>query len=299
MIFRYASVVRLFCACTFVVSLCISSRVTCNAQTALRADTLTKIALKVHLSLGSTTLAAACKTLSAQTGLTIEPIAYLQERTLLLEIDGLSARATLDALAEANEWNWHETTPGHILISRVLPRYPQNLPQISKYVVAAIPKDIRDFIYLGKTPEELKRAVLPQDMARPADFPFQKPSLTPESADDGCKSKLMELTYRAAVKFAGLLEPKPKVGAFFAYKQMKPEAQKQLLIYMVFATLRDTSRSLLENEFSPYQLDMTKATMELGGNMLSIGQHTIEGKTDSYSSFGAQAPHLPEAPLKP
>ena len=297
MCFRYDVMFRIFLVCTFSALFGIASCISGSAQSSLRPATQSLLTKKVHLSLGSTTLPTLLKALSTQTGLIIEAAAYLQERLLVLEIDDISARVILDELAEANDWKWRETTAGHILLSRTLPRYPQNLPEIHKYVVSALPKDIRDFMYLGKTAEELKHVVLPTNSAIPVDSAIHQ-KLMPESASGGSRQKLLELKYRAAEAFTRLLEPKTEIGKLYPYTQLQPEAQEQLLLYMMFYTLQESSSDLLYNSFTPYQLDMAKAVIEFKGNLMTIGSHNIVGNDNYFYSFGAQVPHLPESPPK-
>ena len=76
----------------------------CNAMCAMARciaapvdDSLSKA---VHLRLGRTALNQAAEALSKQTGLDIEPAAYLRLHQVTIYLDGISARDALDAIAE-------------------------------------------------------------------------------------------------------------------------------------------------------------------------------------------------------
>ena len=80
----------------------------CGASAqSVESDSVTeKLSRRIHLELGKTTLAEVAAALSEQTGLKIEPADYLNDRIMVVRIQGVSARSALNALSELNDWRW-------------------------------------------------------------------------------------------------------------------------------------------------------------------------------------------------
>ncbi len=259
-------------------------------QSALHPDTKVKLQTRVHLSLGKTTLAKALEVLSKQTGLTIEASPGLSERVLLVEMNDITASNALNALAICNEWNWSETTPGNIRLRRSLPRNPTTLEEVQKFVVAALPKDVRDFVCIGKSVAEIKNYTIPID-PQLANTPFAKPPVN-RSLSMFSQGKIFAVDSALAREISALLKPKPTDGAYYAYKTLTPEIQEKLLLYALLYTLKETRSGLLYNEFAPFQKDPNKVTVELKGSSLDVGSHTIQGTSDVFQSFGMDIGNL-------
>lgn len=250
-------------------------------QSALHPETKVKLQARVHLSLGKTTVAKALEVLSKQTGLTIEASTGLSERVLVVEMNDITASNALNALSACNEWVWSETTPGNIRLRRSLPRNPTTLDEVQKFVVAALPKDVRDFVCIGKSVADLKNYTIPLLDPQLANTPFAKPPVQ-GSLYMFSQGKIFAVDSALAREISALLKPKPTEGAYYAYKTLTPEIQEKLLLYALIYTLKETQSGLLYNEFAPFQKDPNKVTVELKGSALDVGSHTIQGNSDVF-----------------
>ena len=82
----------------------------------------------VTLNMGRTTIDAVVIELEKKTGLTIQMAKYLRGHKVLCDVEGVSARAVLDALVQMNHWRWYETThPGTIALVGKAADVPRNI----------------------------------------------------------------------------------------------------------------------------------------------------------------------------
>ena len=78
--------------------------------------------------MGRTTIDAVVIELEKKTGLTIQMAKYLRGHKVLCDVEGVSARAVLDALVQMNHWRWYETThPGTIALVGKAADVPRNI----------------------------------------------------------------------------------------------------------------------------------------------------------------------------
>jgi hypothetical protein len=115
----------------------------------------TQLATQVRLSLGETRLSVFAQELSRQSGVKIYVAEEIQRRPLIVEIDQLSVRETLDAVAALNEWKWYVDLEQNIRIEQPRNRLPQNVAELSTSLAHALPADLRRFAGIGSSLEQL------------------------------------------------------------------------------------------------------------------------------------------------
>ena len=258
-----------------------------------------RISTKVNLSLGLTTLEKVTQSLSAQTGLSIEASTYLRDRKLIIQMKDMSAAAALNSLAELNDWQWMEVKENHLLITRPTINRPQNVPEISRAIQAALPKDFRRYMGIG----------VPVDDLPLIDNP--KTSRSFEREREVHPMRRTEMLVRVNSKIRPLLEAQqnelfqttqPGIlgGKELAYSRLLPSQKKSLVVSLVVRALSDlcggnptiipvTPLNVMTGYIRSDLLDVEKDEIFLfHGTDLMIGRTVIENGVLTYS--GSEAP---------
>lgn len=98
-----------------MISACLLFPVFATAQDKAKSQVAERLQTKVSVTLGTVTLPEVLAALSKQTGLIIQAEPYLQERKIFVQLNGVTARAALDALAELHDWTWRDMDENRIL----------------------------------------------------------------------------------------------------------------------------------------------------------------------------------------
>lgn len=199
-----------------------------------------KLDTAVNLRLGETMLPAVMKAISEQTGLQVEAAEYLHERRLTVWMQGVTARAALDALSQLYDWTWYKTDTGRYRLARRTMRAPRRLADVSSYLQAALPRDIRTYLALPPLPRRN-----PGEVTR-----FQtsaQMSMTVEKAKQA-------LTASLASDLGN--------GRTISYDKLTPEQKEELLLTLLFARYDDLAE-LLHDDPGPHQMDVSTVLLAL------------------------------------
>jgi hypothetical protein len=230
----------------------------------------------VHLNLGVTTVDKALAALSDQTGLTIRAAEYLQERTLTIYVDNISAAAVLEALDTLNDWIWSTTQPNHVLVTRRRLRFEAIPTAVTSSMQAAIPRDIRTYLRIATPSEDTSKYV----NAFEGSFPHNK-----RAAFD----RLMKTIIADQTHLVTSLQPGILTGEPIAYTRLTSAQRSDLLVALVFPLLRDMDYEMLHGDALPHVSDVKDALLQYSGaTTLLIGSEINDGKTSSGTGFGAQ-----------
>lgn len=217
-----------------------------------------KLSTKVHLRLGKTTLARVAAALSEQTGLKFEPAYYLADRDMIAQMDGVSARAVLNALAELNDWKWREMPDHAISIARHLLRPPQVPVAIPRIIQSAMPKDTRAFLTIATPSEDL--AV------------YANPLLADWSAASSKQRKAAVFMRDTQGDLFGSLPPDSVKGDPIPFDKLSDPQQRNLAAQFAFQLIFSLDQYLL-SDFRPFVYDPAAARLEIFQNRFRIGNH--------------------------
>jgi hypothetical protein len=234
----------------------IADALTCTAipvraqQPALAADEK-RLETPVRLNMGATTLNRIMAQLSAQTGLTIQAADYLRERRLTVQMEGLTAREALDALAELHDWTWSRVEPGRYLLKRRVIRRPGLLEDIPRMMQIGLPRDLRAWLRLP---------------ALPKDDPSETTSL-PHHAS------LISIARDQKNRLLFGMEPLLRKRETIAVSELQPEPHTRLLIWLLLQNY-GSLQGLLHDDFGVQSIRPAAASLwlEPGGVML-IGMY--------------------------
>ncbi|HZO90746.1 MAG TPA: hypothetical protein VFB38_20625 [Chthonomonadaceae bacterium] len=234
-----------------------------------------KLAIRVHLRLGPTTLEKVAAALSQQTGLAINAASYLREHKLIVQMDNLPAQDALDALAALNEWIWYKTEPGHYLITRPRVRLPREIAEIPPALYKAMPIEMRRYAGFGVSVEELSPIADPQ-MRQELEALKQQGTYELMAPQASVGAKMDSLRLKQQNLLVEVLKPDPFDGKITPYSRLTPEQKQALLIFFVSNALESAiaqPRSLaFSGRLLPFQRDIRKADIVMTAeNCLQIG----------------------------
>jgi hypothetical protein len=223
-----------------------------------------KLSTKIHLRLGKTTLTKVAAAIAQQTGLKVEPADYVSDREMIADMEGVSARAALNALSELNDWKWRETPEHAIAIARHLARPPQVAAAIPRIVQSAIPKDTRAFLGIATPSEDLSQ--------------YTSPWL---SNTRGVHGNLVTKTVRLLRDTQGDLYsslPADAVqGTPIPYEKLTETQRRDLIVQIAFRQIISLDEYLL-SDLLPFVRAPELAQIEFYRNGLTVGQHgTVNG----------------------
>lgn len=230
-----------------------------------------KMNTRVHLMLGSTTLAQVTAAMCQQTSLEISGSDYLRERKLVVMLDDVRLADALDALAEANDWAWRLDSQGEVVIARRVSRLNQTPASIPGLLRAAMPRDWR--VFLGLPPSE------------------SNPASATLSIDSSTHQDLFTVYGNSLNWLRATLEPETLLKTPFTYKNMTPAQQERLRLIMVSQALWKTGRNLLYNPLMPHLVDPGMAIIRFKsfkqGDMFVAGSKVKINGQDAEETFGA------------
>lgn len=238
-----------------------------------------KLAQIVRLTLGETTIATALAVLSQQTGVRIDASDYLRERIMVIQMEGITGRTALGAIAALNDLKWREIGPNHILVERPAPKQPEKVTQVPGLLPKAMPKDMRDCLLVGMPQKQAWQFADTSAFKRKSDYEF---SLF-------IHSRISELIQEQKRLFEAALPPKLSLGAKLPFRTMNPAQQSELLTILFFEEINRLQFSFMHGDLAPYQKDVMQAALHLHktDGILEIGTVTHEGTMETYSFFGA------------
>lgn len=260
-----------------IMTCCLVHSVPAMAQRILYDSTIDKLKTSVHLALGETTAAQVAAALSTQTGLKIEATDYLKDRILDVELDHMTCTAALNAIAELNEWKWEEIGVGHIVFTRRVPPVPQKIVDIPAAMLAALPKDWRTYLYIDVPWQEAMRA-----------SGTTSTHFGPRSVQEAMGIRIARLMNRQLETIVGSLKPPLGPDSKYPYSGLSPEQRDALIRILFLLVMNETSNSLLHGHLSPYEIDFSRAVIEIRGSDLLIGTHWEEGENKRFDYFGVQ-----------
>ncbi len=255
------------------------AQATSVAQAEAVLSTAERLARKAHISSDTTRLADIMEALSAQTGLKIQAAACLRERRIVMQVDGLSAAALLDTLAELNDWTWHEVQPGVIAIARRTKPIPQQISAVPPALQAALPADFRRFLIgTGGTRDGMyfERSDAPDLQAS---SPFR--TANQKGMRDAAQQWRDQLCLLLQSDFA--------TDVKIPYSRMNTAQKHALLVSKIFDSLvySNTTHShyILMGVLRPYEQDIAAGEITLEGEWLNI-RTTKQLAPDHTQSFG-------------
>ncbi len=267
---------------------CLLLPVTVLAQDKAKSQVAERLQTKVSVTLGTVTLPAVLDTLSKQTGLTIEAEPFLRERKVVIQLDGVTARTALDALAELHDWTWRDMDANRVLIMRRRVRLPAEAAALPRRIQSIIPKDIRTFLEISLPSDDLRRYVSPI------------PTFDRIDAKDRVSQRTFALVGEARNLLAASLKPENLDGEPIRWKALSASQKERLLTSVVFAALWHTSFDLLHSDLPPYAANPASASLQVeGGTTLHIRTIVNDGKTRSTMGFGTQVNILGGTEVKP
>lgn len=247
-----------------------------QAQNATKESTEKQLAVKVHLALGSATLAQTLAELSRQSGLTISTESYLSERRLTVQMEAISTASVLNALAELEDLTWYTTEPGHILVTKRKLRVSNQSVAIPRLIQVALPRDLRDYLGIPRPSNDINRYVNPLllDSDRRTTYAHR--------ASDAYGQYLNSLMTSLD---PGTLSARP-----LNYSFMSEEQKRDLIGLLLFRVIAATDFNLLHADLVPYAANPASAILRLqsAGNMLIVGSQFQDGGRTVEVSFGAQ-----------
>ena len=230
-----------------------------------------KLSTKVHLRLGRTTLGKVASELSEQTGLTIEPADYLMDRDMIAQMDGMSARAILNALMELNDWKWREMPDHTISIVRHILRPPQIPAAIPRIIQSAIPKDTRAFLTMAAPNDDLNV--------------YSNPDLADAIDVNNRLHKAPRLMRDKQADLFRNMPPDAVKGDPIPFGKLSDSQQRNLAAYFSFTLLTSLDKLLL-SDFHPFVYDPARTRIKTDGAILWFEYP----KGDSWSGFGITYP---------
>jgi hypothetical protein len=250
-----------------------------RAQEHLVPEYAPKLDQTIHLTLGKTTLSAALAALSQQTGIRIDAAESLKERDLVVQMEGLTGRTALNALTALNDLKWREIGPNHLLVDRPTPKRPEKITEVPGQFVAALPKDVRDFLLIGMPSDKAWEFAEPNAFPKRKDFEFSQFLDSRASGLYREQNRLLEAA----------LPAKLTMGTKIPFRTMTAAQQSELLTMLFLDAITHMSASLLRDNLAPFQKDVMQASLHLhkSDGILEIGTVTQEGDTASYRFFGA------------
>lgn len=278
------------CICAAIAIMIAETSVPATAQLAVAPKTADLLKKTVAFEAAPRSVAEITRSLSAQTGLTIEAENCLLERTVVIQSERASAFHVLNALAELHDWQWEETEEHKIVIKRPIVRPATSLKEVPLAIKAALPKDLRNYLGFG----------VPTDSLPPPTEPGQQQVLKSRQTLGpgvvGNKAVQFRITEKARhVKQALMdqLPPDVRSGARRKWSQLEKPLQSALLLAMVVGGLQDAYRSgggeaILAQRLYPFQVDPTRIELKFKGSELLIGSTTynLNEKTRSFDGFG-------------
>jgi len=223
-----------------------------------------KLSTRVQLRLGKTTLARVAAVLSEQTGLRIEPANYLLERDAIVLMDGVSARAALNALSELNDWTWKETPEHTISITRHLLNMPQVPAAIPRIVQSAIPKDTRTFLQIPTPSGNLSI--------------YTNPLLANVHALNNVrKTKALRFLRDTQGELFSNLPADAWKGEPILFDTLTGKQQRNLVVQIAFKQIALLDEYLL-SDFLPFVYDPRTAQLENRGTKFMVGIHIAPEK---------------------
>jgi hypothetical protein len=226
-----------------------------QVQSLEKDETDARLKMHVHLSLGKTTVARATAALSTQTGLTVTAADFLQKRTLIVQLDNVSAGAALAALAELNDWTWYETQPNHILLTRRKLRLPPEPDNITPLMQATMPADLREYIGIARPVEDVRQII-------------QKPRLFDNSAGRRMQGYRIPIERLLDTLNAENLTQNP-----LPYEKLSQVQRDYLLAIVVFGEMNMFGQGIMSNN-TVYEFDPSNCELSILPNN-SIGVSTI------------------------
>lgn len=243
------------------------------------AETAARLKMPIRLQLGAASVQQVMETLSEQTGLVITAAEYLREREVTMQMEGVTARVALDALAQLYDWKWYDLGAGHLRLAHATRQPPRSLAQFAPAFAACLPKDIRTFVFIGQSAEAVKQQL-----------DLKRMGMTDASPDMALSRGISShLTVLLQEQMIGLVKPLHIDAAHLptiAFGQLTDIQQRAILLYPLAQALRDMPSYHLSNRPPPYQRDPAQAVIELTGGNLLIGTHYMQGKNDRYEGFG-------------
>jgi len=244
-----------------------------QAQAPLSAPVTTALAKHVRL-FADMTLPEAVKSLSEQIGVEVKISDYLVERRLTTNLDHVTARDALDALAELEDWQWKEDTPGHIRVERRPTLAPKEMAFLSRWIQAELPRDLRDYFKLPR----------PEDDPKKLFWAFAEPHST-LSQDMGRAMHLYAGQQRMALE--GHL-PALHGGAQVFVGQLTLPEKQHLLLGLTVQAIHGTNPLLWKGDLAPFVTDPATASIKLiGGHFLFIENRLEQENGSASTGFGA------------
>jgi hypothetical protein len=221
------------------------------------------------------TVRQAMQSLSDQMGVPIQLADYLGERRLTVQIDHVTAKDALDALAELEDWQWKEDTVGRIRVERRPTPVPKEASYIPRWIQAELPRDLRDYFGLPRPDDDPKKYYWSM-----VDNQFSPVS---ESL-----SKAIHLRIdQQRLVIEGHL-PALQAGEKVYFSVLTPKEKERLLLALTVRVIYKTGAKFWRGDLPPYVMDPSTATMELHGNdNLLIGTNMEVGKETIGAGFGA------------
>lgn len=263
-----------------------------SAQEVRFESTEAVLKTEVHLRLGSTTLKQTLKTLSDQTGLTIRPAEYLEDRVMIVQMENLTARQALETLAECHDWVWREKEKGTFIVERPALKMPASLLEVSSAFARVVPLDVRR--YIGKDVSESELHAI---------HSLRHPELQPKIIAMGRRESIMQerLIFakdKAQKAFQASVTPEMTSGKKILFTELTPEQKQNLLTKFVFDALYDVctlgssyAPSLIYGNLNPDRLDENKMLLHWDGGGLDVG--TI---LDGHFSFAEEIVSFEQLP---
>jgi hypothetical protein len=256
-----------------------------------REEFNTRLQTTVHLSLGETTLGEVVDSLSKQTGLTIYSDTYLRDHRLIVQLDGVSAAAALDTLAELNDWTWRRVDDAHVVLTRPTIPAPQKNADIATALQQALPKDFRRFLDVVKPSEPNART--------------EQSNRIPEIQEGANQSfrmqQMRDLFNNQQRDLYQSFMPNIFEGRKVLYSQLTSAQKQDILIAYLMYHLKEmyfVRPYVFNGKLYPFESDPDKMEIRLDGKMVQFGIKTTDGELDRYNFFGAPYEnHF--APLQP
>ena len=242
-------------------------------------DYVPKLAQPVRLTLGKTTLAEVLEALSKQTGIQIDAAEYLKDRVMIVQMDGITGRTALNALAALNDLKWSAAGPNHLVVDRSASGRPESITQVPGLIAKAFPKDIRDCLLVGIPQSKGWEFAEVNAFKRKSDFEY------PGFVSSRTGNLVQEQQKLLLANLSAVLTPGTKIP----FKNLPPAQQSELLSILFFREISRLSFSLMYDNLAPYQEDVMRVSLHLhpSDNILEIGTVMHEGDTEIYRFFGA------------
>jgi hypothetical protein len=263
------------------------------AQQSNSAKTGDLLKKAVQFDAAQRTVEEIARSLSAQTGLTIEAESCLRERTVVIQSDRISAYDMLISIVELHDWRLEETEDHKIVIKRQIVRPATSLMEVPVSIKMALPMDLRNYLGLGVPTDSLP---LPTDPGQQSLLKARRALGPGVIATTSIKFRIDEKAGRVKQVLADQLPPDIRSGDRRNWSKLEKPLQTALLIAIVVSGVQDAYSSgggeaILAQRLYPFQVDPSRIELKLGGQqagelMLLIGTTTSDGKTRSFDGFG-------------